>query len=698
MRASQQVFRRLIKIEQSQLFYWLPALFGAGMALYYALKHEPGTWLYTTPLLFLPAFLLWRIRYLSQTIITACTVLTLCLALIGSGAAYAKWRTSLKDVRLLATPLSIRPIEGVVDTIEHLEHGLRITLSDIKVAHVDAKTVPKRVRVSLRAKTVPDIEIGQRISLRAALLPPSGPVMENAFDFSRYFFFRGIGAVGYALMPITVLEPSTHNGFFAFWRNARDHLTARIHAYLPGIQGAIASGLITGDDSAIPQTIYEELRAANLIHIIAISGSHLVVIAGIIFICLRSVLVFIPHYGLRPYVKQMVAILTWVAISCYLAITGFELSAVRAHVMLSLLLFAVVLCREVYAMRSIALAAIVMLIFDPSDIIEPGFQLSFAATFALIAAFDSVFKRRSASELRIIKLFDIISFMFLTTFIAEMATAPFVIFHFNNFALYGVIANLVLSPVVTLIIMPMVALYFVLLPLGAEAVALHIIAYGIDAMLWVAHVVSSWPYALRYIPSLTPYGIVASTFGLLWVCIWKTRMRWLGVPMMAAGIMTSALFNSPDVLLSSRLQQVAYRSEKGYVLLHGVPRGLFAKLWANGVGQEKFLTLRQAQPLQNIHCTRGGCTLEHNDTRIHFSYTVPDIKLGCPDVDWWMSGYFLYPKERATCKAHTRFLDRADFDSKGSAWGWFNDKGLELEFTRNIQGNRPWSVGYRSKQ
>lgn len=698
MRAFQQVFRRLIKIEKPQLFYWLPALLGAGMALYYALPYEPSSRLYFLPPISFVALLLLRKFKVETLFLHFIYFLIAIAAWVSLGASYAKWRTADLDIPMLTQPLTIRPVEGTVDTIEHLEHGLRITLSDIQVSNLPPDKTPKRARVSLRAKTVPDIEIGQRISLRAALLPPSGPVMDNAFDFGRYFYFRHIGAVGYAIMPITIKSSSKATGFLAFWRSARDHLTGQIHAVLPGVEGAVAAGLITGDDSAIPPKIYDELRAANLIHIIAISGSHMVVIAGIIFVCLRAILVFIPRYGLRPEIKPLVALLTWISISCYLCITGFELSAVRAYVMLSFLLFAIILRREVVAMRSIALSALFMLIIDPSDIIEPGFQLSFAATFALIAAFDTLVMRHHALDSRFTRTLRLVSFMLLTTVIAEAATLPLILFHFNNFTLYGVVSNLVLTPVVTMIIMPMVALYFVLLPLGIEAFALHIMALGINAMLWVAHTVSGWPYALQYVPSPTPLGISISVFGLLWLCIWRTRMRLIGVPVICAGLLTSMQFRAPDIFISSGAQQVAYRSEKGYVMLHGRPNGLFAKLWANGVGQSAFLTLKQAQPVENIECTRGGCRLIHDNISLHFSYTVPDIKQGCPKTDYWISGYYLYPEERKACAASTKFIDRTDFNAKGSAWGWFEKEGLALYFTRDEQGYRPWSIGWNTKK
>ncbi len=656
--------------------------------MYYALNFEPGIWLHAS----LPALIMAIILQKKLPRALGLSLLVITLAL--TGASYAKYRTSLKTTKMLETALPIRAMTGTIDAIEHVDKGLRITLSKLRIKNVESDKTPNRVRISFRAKTLPELEVGQTINVRAALLSPSGPVMPNAFDFSRYFFFRDIGAVGYAIPPITISGKEAKKGLREWLQTARDTLTASIQQTLPGTNGAIASGLITGDDSAIPEVVHEELRAANLLHIIAISGAHMVVIGGIVFVVLRSLLALIPGFGLRPAVKTLTAFLTLIAITAYVAITGFELSAVRAYVMLAIMLISILVKRDAQPMRSIALAALLMLAYDPSDVIEPGFQLSFAATLALIAAFDVLFKDPLLHDASMVqKAFRMFGFLCLTTLVAQAATTPIILFHFNNATLYGLVSNLVLTPVVTFILMPMVAIYFVLLPIGEEVLALYIMNYGIDAMLYVAHEVSTWPNAILYSRAPTEWGIALSTIGLLWLCLWQSRTRRYGVIAMIVGVASLFTVRSPDIFLSPRAMQIATRTGDEYVMLRGTSDGLFAKLWANAVGQKSFAEYRTVKPLKHITCKRDGCSIAVSSTTLRVSHTVADIKKGCPKVNTWISGYYFYPSERKACVQKTTFIDRADFDREGSHWGFFTQNGIEWHTTKDNQGQRPWSMG-----
>jgi competence protein ComEC len=314
-------------------------------------------------------------------------------------------------------------------------------------------------------------------------------------------------------------------------------------------------------------------------------------------------------------------------------------------------------------------------------VIEPGFQLSFAATAALIAAFEHIFHEDSPEDSWRTRGMRVVLFMALTSLIAEAATAPIVLFHFNTLSLYGILANLVLTPVVTVLLMPMVALYFLLLPVGLESFAL--------------------PQALSYAPAPTEWGIALISLGLAWLCLWRGKVRRYGVIMVVVGVLSLFTTRAPQLFLSPDLRQVAMVTEKGYVLLRGRALGLFSELWANGVGQRAFVTYAQAKPLKEAECDRESCRISVETTALHLSFTVPDIKRGCPHPAasggapkgeaWWMSGYFLYQNERKTCALGTRFFDRADFYAKGPAWGWVTPKGLKIESSREYQGERPWS-------
>jgi competence protein ComEC len=229
----------------------------------------------------------------------------------------------------------------------------------------------------------------------------------------------------------------------------------------------------------------------------------------------------------------------------------------------------------------------------------------------------------------------------------------------------------------------------VLLPFGWQDIALYILSPGIKAMLWVGKTVSAWPHALTYMPGPTEWGMAIAMLGLCWVCLWHTRARRYGIYAVLLGTATLCFIRAPEFYMSPRAAQVALATGQGPVLLKGRANGLFPTLWANASGHASLTEYRKVAPLPEAECNKEHCRITRGDTRIHISFTVPDIKKGCPDADWWISSYHLYPEERAPCTG-MQFFDRSDFDSKGSAWGWFTPEGLQMHSTRELQGDRAW--------
>ncbi|MEJ0010672.1 MAG: ComEC/Rec2 family competence protein [Alphaproteobacteria bacterium] len=172
---------------------------------------------------------------------------------------------------------------------------------------------------------------------------------------------------------------------FLDWRFG---LTDSIIRTLGPHDGPIAAGLITGEARAIPQADFAAFRASNLYHIIAISGEHMVVVGGAIFFLLRLLLLAFP-IGQKPLGKSIAAAVTLVLTTLYLGVTGMPISAVRAYIMMALVLLAIIAGRRPNGMRSLAIAFWLMLLIQPADLFDPGFELSFAASMALIALIES---------------------------------------------------------------------------------------------------------------------------------------------------------------------------------------------------------------------------------------------------------------------------------------------------------------------
>lgn len=641
-----------------------PLWFIAGIALYFALPSEPRY----APYFLLAAAIGWFFTKRARGMSIACLLLMI-------GLAWATFYTSNIHHRMLERSITPRPVTGVIDEMEPTVKGIRITLSQVTIAGLKPEQTPRRIRVAMRG-TLPQLMIGDSIKLNAGMLPPMGPAMPHSFDFARYFFFRDIGAVGYGLNPITVTNRATDGeGWNAMWARWRHALTQNIMHTLPSPHNGIAAGLITGEDAAIPPDVHDQLWAANLLHVIAISGAHMVVISGISFIGLRLLFLLIPSFGQRPIAKQVAAALTLIALTAYLLITGMMLSATRAYIMMALVLGAVMLARNVQPMRSLILAAVLMLAFDPSDLLEPGFQLSFAATMAIIAF---VFSRDMSQQTTWRTPLKYVSWLLTVSVVAEASTAPLVVHHFNTLSPYGVLANTILSPVVALIIMPMVALYFLLLPIGLEAIALHIMWVGIEAMLRVAAYASQLPHALIFVKAIPNWGAALFALGLAWLCILSTRLRYAGVVVMLLGIASMASVRLPDMLIASGLNQIALRSEGHYHLVRGRTNSLIPELWANGTGMGRALSYKPVLA-PDWRCDHLGCIAFG---RIALPYSDLALLEDCT------ASAIIFMKYGTNCLNNTPIVET--YRMNGVIAIWLGEP-LHIETSSDWQGNRPWS-------
>lgn len=672
--------------EATRHFLWLPACLGAGIALYYALPWEP------------PIPLLPLIAAAFSSIFIACRRrlsplwrgLAIGLLVLLVGAAYANIRAHGNAPTSLRESLTPRPMLGVVRDIERTEHGVRLTLTKAVIEDLAPALTPSQIRLSVRLKkgsefTLPNI--GDTVAIRAGLMAPMGPVLPHGFDFARYFSFRDIGAVGYGLPPWKVVEAdpsgSRANQFWSW----RAKLTDDIVRTLGTPTGGIAAGLITGDGRAISEDDFDALRASNLYHIIAISGEHMMIISGVIFISLRLLLLLLPkRIALRPEGKSIVAIISLMLVTVYLFVTGLPISAVRAYVMIALVLMAIILRKQVDPMRSLAFTALLILLVDPPSLLDPGFQLSFAATLALVA----LVEKRLMAALPMLERgklrggFHHLITLLLASVVAEAATTPLVISMFNNLSLYGVFANAVATPLVSLFLMPTVALFFILLPLGLHGWALALLNYGIKALLALAHFVAGLPYAQWFVPSLPSFGLALFVLGLLWLCLWQTRARRYGAIAILIGVASVFTVTLPDMLVSGSLKQIAFRTDNGYVLARGRATSLVPELWANGLG---YKTLAAADTPQ-WRCDGLGCVAQVKGLNIAFPNDATALLEDCAQAN-----IIITATRVDACRKDVHVVDPGQHSQSNVTALWLNKKGVaRMETSRDWQGQRPWSI------
>ncbi len=244
----------------------------------------------------------------------------------------------------------------------------------------------------------------------------------------------------------------------------------------------------------------------------------------------------------------------------YLQISGNNIAATRAFIMTSIFIIAIMLGRSPYPLRSVMLAAFLILCFLPEYVLHPSFQLSFAAVLCLISGYE--FYLRHKSLLGDSKgIFATIKFYIFaniySSFLASFVTAPFVIYHFYKFANYSVIMNLLAVPLMSFFMMPLALLSILLMPFGIDFWVLKSLGFFISIVTNFAEYIVNQPYSVWYIGHIPAISLVIFSFGFFWICLWQTRWRLIGLLIMLLGIFWMFNSKSPDFIYDHNIKALA---------------------------------------------------------------------------------------------------------------------------------------------
>ena len=168
----------------------------------------------------------------------------------------------------------------------------------------------------------------------------------------------------------------------------RDTIDGRIRAAVPGDKGSIASALITGKRDAISSPVNDAMYVSSLAHVLSISGYHMAVVAGVVFFVVRALFALVPILANRHPIKKWAAFGALLAATFYPVLSGAEVATQRSYIMTAIVLVGVMADRAALTLRTLAVAAFAVLLIAPEAVVHPSFQMSFAATLALIAAYE----------------------------------------------------------------------------------------------------------------------------------------------------------------------------------------------------------------------------------------------------------------------------------------------------------------------
>ena len=387
-------------------------------------------------------------------------------------------------------------LEGWVQRALPSKRGVRLRLKVHAIDGLDENLTPPIVRVTHISSL--ETEPGRFVRCWVVLRPPPpAPVIQGDYAFDRQAWYTGLGAVGYVQgrcrggaigAPRGIL-----GGAALAVSKARRQLAQYVFEAAGRKAGGFAAALTSGDRSFMSDADQEALRGADLAHLLAISGLHMGIVGGLVFLLVWRGLAFIEPLALRVPVKKLGALAALLACAVYLVLSGASISTQRAFVMAAVLFGAVLIDRTALSLRSLAIAMMIIIAVAPWSVLTPGFQMSFAATGALVATYERWNRRRrSTGETSGNRAMFWLKSLIVTSTVSSLATMPFALFHFERAAPMGFLANLFAMPIISLVTAPAAAAALLLAPMGLDGLALRVVGASLGIVLEIAHFFSAW--------------------------------------------------------------------------------------------------------------------------------------------------------------------------------------------------------------
>jgi competence protein ComEC len=411
----------------------------------------------------------------------------------------------------------------------------------------------------------------------------------------------------------------------------------------------------------------------------------------VVFFVLRALLALIPGLASVRPIKKWAAAGALAAAFAYLLLSGAEVATQRSFIMTAIVLVGVMADRPALTLRTLALAAFGVLLIAPQAVVHPSFQMSFAATLALIAAYERGLPWMTAgadtslgARVALWGGREIIA-LILASLVAGLATTPYAAYHFHRLAPYGVLANLLAMPIVSIWVMPMGLLGLLAIPFGFDGALWRLMGDGIDWMVAVALFVAHLPGAVGRVAAFGTGPLLLVTAGLVLLCLLKTPLRWSGAVLVVVAGLWAIRTPLPDILVAADGQAVAVRQADGRLAIRRAGRDAFAvREWLAADGDERL----PADPKlgEGFRCDPSGCIARLADGRLVSQVIEP----GAFEEDCERAAVIVTGREAAPgCKALT--IDRNITRRSGALALRRSGDSFEITETKPAGQNRPWA-------
>jgi len=374
----------------------------------------------------------------------------LLILIASSGALYFSSRTIKKtEYPFERTKLTKSIIYGTIKSI-NLKHEPKLSMVlDIDSLNIKGKTIHiksdflcniKEKNSRQLNKLYDKIGVGNYVKIKGTINKPRNERNPGEFDYYKYLQSKDISALVYigSASYVKIVDNKTALGKNIIFK-ARKAISKSINEIYNKRTAGLLKGLLLADRSEIDYRVKENFINSGVIHVLAVSGLHVGFIVLIFFFLFSRASIY-PR-----------TILTIIGLIAFLFITNNPPSVFRATIMAVVMLLVFLSNRNYNAVNALAIAALILLIIDPAEIFNPGFQLSFSAVLSILIVyplFDAKIREFNVQNkfLKYLILFIAVSLA------AQLGTLPFTLIYFNKLSVVSLFANLLVIPMIGLII------------------------------------------------------------------------------------------------------------------------------------------------------------------------------------------------------------------------------------------------------
>ncbi len=356
------------------------------------------------------------------------------------------------------------------------------------------------ILVSIGRETT-HFSLGDRICFTGTLKKPFTSGYPGQFDYARYLSGKGIHGIIHIADPGGIMILKDQRNFFGRKINKlRQSVLKCFRENLTELPAALASGFLIGETRDIPDDVYLAFRRTGTMHLLAVSGSNVALVLVVVAFLLR--------YLKLNRIIRLAAFLIVIVVFTHLSYN--QPSVIRASIMAAMLLIAHTCYRRADLHNIIAAAATILIIYDPGNLFDIGFQLSFAVTWGLILFLPHI--NRLTVDRRMNQLWRYLLLIISCSLIATMISAPITAYYFGEISLVTAISNLIVVPLVSAAVIGIAILLLVYLILPAAAVLPGIF---LDRLLELINLVVLWFGQWEYASTTTTSFSAVYAFGLL---------------------------------------------------------------------------------------------------------------------------------------------------------------------------------------